>query len=301
MQTSNCVKVLIVEDDKDDQYIVNKYLRQSNSVQYHVECVECLKEAFEHIESYSVHIVLLDLNIGPTIGLDTLSSFRKQNQNIPVVVLTGANSSTLGDEAIRQGADDYLPKGELNSLLLCRSIRHAVERKKLHLELERQLRTDPLTGLYNRVALFDRLDYLLENASRGNFSVAVILIDLDGFKDVNDTYGHRAGDELLRQFGARLRKLVRTSDMAARLSGDEFVLVFTNFQDSESLQILHEKKKQKLTQGFRVLVDKQVVMISLELSMGVYEYQPGDTVQFALSVADKMMYEDKKNRKRERE
>ena len=125
---------------------------------------------------------------------------------VPVVVLSGQEDEQVALKAVDHGAQDYLVKRHADSHLLSRAIRHAIQRKETELALARQALHDPLTGLPNRTLFVDRLQVALSRAARGEHRVAVMFLDLDCFKAVNDNFGHDAGDRLLRDVSDRLRR-----------------------------------------------------------------------------------------------
>jgi len=107
------------------------------------------------------------------------------------------------------------------------------ELQELQKELEHQATHDALTDLPNRVLLMDRLEHTIERRIRGRVKIAVLFIDLDGFKDVNDAFGHGGGDELLAQAAGRLKRCVRTADTVSRIGGDEFVVVLEGIDKAD--------------------------------------------------------------------
>src|SRR5581483_8941016 len=120
------------------------------------------------------------------------------------------------------GAQDYLVKSEIYPTLLARSLRHAIERKRGEVSLIHQALHDPLTGLPNRALFLDRLGVALDRSRRTSASVAVLFVDVDNFKDINDSMGHAAGDRLLTELAARLQTMLRPMDTVSRFGGDEF-------------------------------------------------------------------------------
>ena len=142
-----------------------------------------------------------------------------------MVVVTADDDAARGVKAVQAGAQDYLIKGEMDSAQLSRSVRYAIERGRSELLLAHRALHDALTGLPNRILLLDRLGYALAQSERGDASVAVFFLDLDGFKGVNDRLGHLAGDALLRGVAGRLLAWVRPGDTVSRFGGDEFTVL----------------------------------------------------------------------------
>ena len=156
--------------------------------------------------------------------------------------------------------------------------------------LEELALRDPLTGLANRLVLQDRLKHAAERASRSRQPSAVLFIDLDGFKAVNDTYGHHAGDLLLVEVGQRLTALLRPGDTLARVSGDEFVLLLEDLGDPSDA----EHVASRVTQALRAPFLTAGAMLHMSASTGVAVTAPGDLVTAQMIVdADQAMYETK--------
>lgn len=168
------------------------------------------------------------------------------------------------------------------------------ERKKLELELEKNANYDKLTGLPNRRLFFERLDrMILENEREGN-KFALMFIDLDGFKYINDSYGHEVGDEVLNIVGNKLLQCVRKSDTVARMGGDEFTVIIRNIDDKKNVEDIVEKIHKELQKD--MLIDE--VKCRVNSSIGVCLYPDnGVYADILLKNADSTMYEVKKNGK----
>ncbi|HJQ48306.1 MAG TPA: diguanylate cyclase, partial [Amycolatopsis sp.] len=190
-------------------------------------------------------IVLLDMEMPGLNGRQVLAELKSSERlcDIPVVFLTGHTemSDVLG--ALRSGAHDYLKKPFEPAELLAR-VGAAAQVKKLHdelrarnAELERMSSTDTLTGLDNRRHIEEKLRQQCSAARRRREPVAVLLLDLDHFKRVNDTYGHPVGDQVLAEFAHRLRRELRAEDIACRWGGEEFLVVLpgTGLADATSV------------------------------------------------------------------
>lgn len=287
------LEVLVAEDDPDDLYLLKQMLQQDTRKKYRIVHCDTLKQALAELRCQTFDVVLLDLNLGESQGLDTLKGIIAEGFKPPVIVLTGSSSESLGEEAIKHGAEDYLPKAEVNASLLSRSICYSIERHTLVLQLQQQATTDTLTGLPNRNALFDRLESAIESNGRVNDTLALALLDLDGFKQVNDSLGHRAGDDILRQIAGRLRKNLRRSDFAARLGGDEFVILFNHYRGTEELISVLEKKRDALVKPISLFANDDIHHFTLGVSIGAVEWGPTITAQKLISVADAAMYQSK--------
>ncbi|ARU55539.1 response regulator receiver-modulated signal transduction diguanylate cyclase [Oleiphilus messinensis] len=291
------INVLMVEDDYDDFYLIREILKQNSKRQYRLSRALTLEDCVSQVQSTPPDIILLDLGLQDSSGLATLEKLLKSGIQQPVIVLTGVNDEELGENAIKIGAEDYLPKEEVSKTLLSRSINYGIERHRLTAELQQKASEDALTGLPNRSALFERIEVLISNTDRAETKLAIALLDLDGFKEVNDTLGHQTGDDLLRQIAARLRKSLRRSDMAARYGGDEFVLVFTNYHSESELMEVVQRKLNILTQPIRLYVNGEVQEVTIGASVGLAEWRASMTAQQIVNNADDAMYASKKNGK----
>jgi diguanylate cyclase (GGDEF)-like protein/PAS domain S-box-containing protein len=169
------------------------------------------------------------------------------------------------------------------------SVRDISDRKRLEAELERQALHDPLTGLGNRILLQSRLE--VATARRGpENDVAVLLVDLDGFKDVNDTWGHAAGDEVLQVVASRLRSLARPSDTVARTGGDEFVLLCPETDQASAVAI-----GRRIVDSIRTPLSVGSVTVCLGSSVGVSHQRGGVADPDAMLIAaDHAMYSAKR-------
>ncbi len=291
---SSCeVKLLVVENDMDDYYIVKELLNLDLNKTYQTTQVSELAEAIALVDGQDFDAILLDLGLDDSSGLETLKSLRDVVSQVPIVVLTGVDDSRVGEQAITLGAEDYVAKNGLSSSLLTRVIAYAIERHRLLVKVKRQAEEDQLTGLSNRNYLCETLQTLIDQSERNGAKLAVAMLDLDGFKQVNDTYGHFAGDNLLVEIASRLRDNVRKSDVVGRWGGDEFLIIITNYADQATLLELLEKKKQCLLGTFEVESSGKQELVSIGASIGVVEWEPGSSLKQLIDQADKNMYVSK--------
>ncbi len=168
------------------------------------------------------------------------------------------------------------------------------ERKKLELELEKYANYDKLTGLPNRRLFFERLELTILENERDKAEFAVLFIDLDGFKDINDNYGHEAGDEVLITVGNRLLQCVRKSDTVARMGGDEYTVILKNVEDKEDIKNLVEKIHKSLQEVMQI--DGVECFVNSSIGVALYPENGYDS-ETLLRNADSLMYEIKRNGK----
>jgi diguanylate cyclase (GGDEF)-like protein len=219
------LRVLIVEDNPADAALVEALLDQEAPGVFALERVGRLATARERLSEDGVDCVLYDLGLPDATGLEGLDQLREASPAAAVVVLTGDSEISTGVAALRAGAQDYLVKGRAGGDAIARALRHSIERRRSEERLQYMADHDPLTGLLNRRRLEEELERHAAEVRRYGSTGALLLLDLDRFKHVNDVLGHKAGDELLVSVASLLRERLRSSDVVARLGGDEFALL----------------------------------------------------------------------------
>ena len=208
---------------------------------------------------------------------------------VPVVVLSGRDDEDLAVRAVQNGAQDYLVKREADERLLGRAVRYAVERKRTQLHLAHLALHDDLTGLANRALFLDRVTLALARTARDGGRVAVLFCDLDRFKVINDSLGHAAGDDLLRQVGERLRTIVRPADTVARFGGDEFLVLCEGLEDEAAVVAIAQRLVDSVEQPFAVHDHP----VGVGLSVGAAFARAGDQAEDVIRAADHTMYRAK--------
>lgn len=288
--STELVKVVLVEDDADDIYIFKNELTKAFGNNIVLEECRSLTELYS-LETTSVDIIMLDLGLPDSNGINTVVNAVNRFSDIPIVVLTGVNSVELGEQAIQFGAQDYIPKDELSHRFLQRSIRFSIERHALLTKLKNMAHVDTLTLLYNRAYFFERLVQQCQLSNRKNEEFGVIMVDLDGFKEVNDTYGHNVGDQVLEQFSARLKALTRRTDVLARFGGDEFIMILSPLLNAIGCGQVAEAKLKCTEDSFLIFHDGKVEPVKIGMSIG-YAMFPSDSedANGLIRCADKAMY-----------
>jgi diguanylate cyclase (GGDEF)-like protein/PAS domain S-box-containing protein len=176
------------------------------------------------------------------------------------------------------------------------TIHDITELREAEAELRRLATVDALTGLPNRRKLNEHLEAAVARNVRHAKHLRVVFIDLDGFKPVNDTYGHEAGDELLQQVSRRLERTIRSGDLVARIGGDEFVIVLEPMPDDEHLAAFVTRVDGDL----RVPFELSAATVQISASIGTVTFQIGDSADSLLASSDAAMYREKRNRKNSR-
>ena len=243
------MKVLVVEDSPGDALLVREQLADAAPGEFEVDVVGTVAETVELLLGAArpaVDCVLLDLGLPDAGGLQTLDQVRTAALDAPVVVHSGTADDHLALACVRAGAQDYLVKGRVGGEEIARVLRHAVERKQRENELARKALHDPLTALPNRTLFHDRLRQALSRLGRTQTCLAVMFLDLDGFKRVNDAQGHVAGDELLCDVAVRLVATLRGGDTAARFGGDEFVVLCEDVAGGDEATLVAERLLEEL-------------------------------------------------------
>lgn len=194
----------------------------------------------------------------------------------------------IGVLSAHRGAVDGFSETELGLLtVVARYLAGAIEVARLYEELKELATTDALTGLANRRSFLDRLESEIARSRRACSSVSVVLLDLDGFKGINDRYGHAQGDETLRAVGERLRRVLRHSDLAARFGGDEFTLMLPDTVRTQADQIIGRLGEEKFGTQDQEDVDTRVVTFA----WGVATFpEDGPNAARLLQVADGRLY-----------
>jgi len=236
------MRVLVIEDEEMDYRVIKRLFTTS----YPDEDHEFTWIQYPDLPDVSsklndCDLCFIDQNLGTTTGLDLLRGAGASKLSIPVILLTGYDDEAVDEQAALNGASDYITKGDLTASFLKRSIRYSLARKENEQALSKLAFTDGLTGLDNRIKFDQSLRFSLKMTLRSGDYLALVLIDLDDFKVINDTFGHAAGDMLLVEFSRRLKKLVRQSDVVGRLGGDEFGIIINGYQKQSDIHVLMEK------------------------------------------------------------
>ena len=292
-------RVLLVEDSPVQARVVAAQLEQGWASPESTAIVGSLGEAITALERDTFNCVLLDLGLPDADGLEAVKRVRLTAPGVAIVVLSGQEDETLALLAVREGAQDYLVKGRVDHNHIVRAITYAIERKQQEAVLVHQALHDGLTGLANRAQIVSRIEIAISRYQRHGENSAVIFLDLDGFKPINDQYGHDVGDRVLVEVARRLERIAsRRSDVVARLGGDEFVILCETTTLAEAGQIVGQIRS-TLTQPIEITAGPP---LTIGMSVGVaIADSPDAAADDLLRDADTGMYADKAIRRSDRD
>lgn len=286
--------ILIVDDQEANVLVLDGMLRDAG-----YRCIASTLDPQTVCELHRVHqydLIVLDLLMPGMDGFQVMEGLKEIDADayLPVLVMTVEPGLKL--RALAAGAKDFISK-PFDLMEARMRIHNLLEVRLLYTQLEDYSRAleslalhDSLTGLPNRRLLFDRLALAIAHAHRNKSTMAVMYLDLDGFKQVNDTLGHDAGDALLRMVAVRLEATVRQEDTVARMGGDEFVIGLWEISHADAVAKLASKVIQAVSQPYRI--QDRGVNVTASVGVGIYPLH-GEDVETLIKRADLALYEAK--------
>ena len=245
------VRILLV-DEEPAEYMHIAHLAAAITRHHLVSWCDQLDNALATMLSGEYDLILLDCQYKPAQARELLRAAAINECAAPIIVMTDELDAELDRTAIADGASDYLLKEVLDTLQLERSIRYALERKHNERELAHRARFDALTDLPNRHLFRERLEHAVVRAQRDSDRFALLHIDLDGFRRVNESFGHTIGDQLIEMTARRLAQCVRKSDSLARIGADEFTVLIEDVRHLPDVVAVAEKIIAALAQPYQI-------------------------------------------------
>lgn len=280
-------KILIVDDQQSNVYLLKQVLATANYTS--------IAATMNPHDVYELHcrnhydLILLDLKMPGMDGFQVLEALKEIETDgyLSVLVITGNPDCKL--RALQSGAKDFVSKPFDMAEVLAR-VHNLLEVRLLHQKARNYAKTqefmalhDPLTGLANRRLLAERVSHAIIHAKRNNGIMAVVYLDLDGFKEINNTMGHDCGDLLLKLVSARLVATVRQEDTVARLGGDEFVIAMPYANNINGVALAAEKIIKALSQPYSI--QDSNITVTASAGIGLYPTN-GEDVKMLLKNAD---------------
>lgn len=288
-------RVLVVDDDPAQLERMALQLRQE-----HRPMIEADPEKALAAASGPIDLMIVETSRDGFDGLRLIAQARSApaTRRLPILAVVDPHNRPRLVKALELGANDILPR-PVDAEELAARVRTQVRRKRyadfLREKLDHSLEmavTDPLTGLHNRRYMAGQLQGLVNRAARGGEAVAVLLLDIDHFKSVNDSFGHDAGDQVLQEFAVRLATNVRAVDLPCRMGGEEFVVVMPGTGLEDARRIADRIRRDIASTPFRVMDGRE--LLSVTVSVGVAaSLAEGDTPEALMKRADEGVYEAK--------
>ena len=285
------IDLLLIEDNPGDLLLTKRMLEKAEHTHFHINHAGTLSNGIKRAVKGSIDVILSDLNLPDSPCIDTFFNLKLQVPDVPIVVLSGFDDEEASLKAVRDGAQDYLIKGKIDRYSLEHSLLYAIERKKAEDIIKKLAYHDSLTGLPSRILFNDRFNMAIADSKRNNRKTALIMLDLDHFKYINDNFGHAAGDEVLKEVSAKLTGILRQTDTVCRMGGDEFAILIPEINAKEMVD--------EVAHRILVAIGKPITTHGIEekisASLGIAIYpEDGETLEILIKRADTAMYEVKK-------
>ncbi len=284
------LNILVIDDNPEDGNATQAMLKEGLGTQFECTQATMISDALKYVKEQTFDIILLDLMLPDSLGLDTLRQFRQTNPCAAILIVSGLQDEALAVQAVQYGAQDYLIKGQVNSHTLSRAIRYAVERHRVQEQITYQAHYDHLTGLANRGLFHERLHYALARCNRNDTAIAVLFLDLDHFKNINDTFGHEYGDSVLKTVASRLKKCIREVDTGVRMGGDEFAVLLDQVQSVEDVGNIAQRLLDLLSEP--IVLENHELHITGSVGVTIYPWDCANAADL-LKHSDTAMYRAK--------
>ena len=276
-------RILVVDDDPDIRGLVSRFLTAKGFV---CETASDGNKALDMSDNINFDAVITDIKMPGMDGITLTKELIKRHPGISVMVMTGFTEEYSEEDAVYAGARDFITKPFNLSELSVRFFKMIRDNKERD-QLEEMAHLDILTGLPNRKLFFDRLTQSIEMAKRYPRLFALLYLDLDNFKAINDTRGHDVGDLLLKEAALRLLRSIRKSETVARMGGDEFTIILVQIDHEYEAAVVAKRIIESFPEPF-IIHGKEC---SVGISIGISLYpSDGSDVETLLKKADAAMY-----------
>ena len=284
------ISLLLVEDNPKEASVIKNMLKEGLQNQFTLTHSRSLGNALDLIQQNQFQAIILDSHLSDGKSFESIPQFLQFCPDAPILILSSVEEEDQAIQAVKSGAQDYLIKGQTSSSTLCRAVRYAMERQRATQRITQLGHYDHLTGLANRGLFYERLNCAVARCHRNDTAIALMFLDLDHFKDINDTLGHDCGDSLLKTVAARIKKCIREIDTGVRLGGDEFAVLLEQIVSIEDVASIAQRILQLLAQP--VIIKQHQLHVTGSLGITIYPWDSANP-QELLSHADAAMYRAK--------
>ena len=288
------INILVIDDSGDVFEGIKAFLGDQDLV--NMSRAANMKEALTMLGQGQFDMIFLDHLLNDGTSIDFLREAEKEGIETPVIVISGQGDEMLVSQVIQLGAYEYLPKNRINLESVSRVINNTLERarlrndvKKAQAKMAEMSTVDELTKLHNRRYFIEALEGEFERASRYEIEMALIMVDLDHFKKINDTYGHPSGDMVLSKIGGILKKHVRRNDIACRYGGEEFAVILSNVS-RENIYAAYDRFREMVSEH---LFEYESNQFHITVSIGIAFSNNAESANDLLSQADQALYQAK--------
>ncbi len=278
-------EVLIVDDSAMNRLALSRILQD----EYKVTGVSSGKELFNVLEETDPKLILLDVIMPDMDGFEVIAKLKSSDEysKIPVIFITGLNDPASEEKGLQMGAIDYITKPFKSNVVMAR-VRAYVQLYEFIKQTEMLGQNDGLTGLYNKKMTEQQIRKQL--ASRPTLKCgALMVIDVDNFKSINDTFGHLYGDAVITQLGSSLRSIFQKSDILGRVGGDEFFVFLRNYKDKDVVI----QRAEELCNEFRKTYEQNGAIVKISASVGIATTDDSFDFEDIYKFADIALYSTK--------
>jgi two-component system cell cycle response regulator len=298
METGRHGRILIVDDRKSSYERIAAILSAEHTVDVEVNPNEALFHAAEG--NYDLLIVSFELNNFDSLRLCSQVRSLERTRNLPILAVAEADNNARLVRGLEIGVNDNLIRPIDKNEMLAR-VRTQIKKKRyterlrdnVQMSIEMAI-TDVLTGLFNRRYMETHLGTLVEQAAARGKPIAVLVVDIDYFKAVNDSHGHDAGDDVLREFSLRIRKAIRNIDLACRYGGEEFVIVMPETDMAVATMVAERLRRRVASEPFAIQDGERNLDITISIGIAALD-EPGDNAAAILKRADTALYRAKRD------
>jgi two-component system cell cycle response regulator len=287
------IDILSVEDNDLDYQRIKATLDQPKQVR--IERAEDIDIGFERLAEKSFDLIFVDYALPSGTALDFIAKMEDEHLEIPVVVITGKGDEMIASQVIQSGAYDYLPKSKISKKSLARIIHHSLEKFRMKTEIKQAMEKmaelstkDELTGLYNRRYFMEFSEREVAGAARYEQDLSLLMLDLDFFKQINDTHGHPAGDAVLKQTARLLKTSIRNYDAACRYGGEEFAVIMPNTCLTDA-RIFCERVRKKI-EASTVRYDSKKIRFTVSIGLAQFVPEIDKSIAHLIKRADDGLY-----------
>lgn len=294
MGSQRIPRFLLVEDGSYLTTRLRGMLRDDGREAPDFTNVQTVDDAIAELSTGTYDVCFIDQSIGARDGRDVLTSVDVGKLLTAIIFFAERADRSIAYEALKLGVDDLLLKERFDRFELEKSIAYAMYRKFRQVSLQKSALKDALTGIGNRVLFQEQLKTALARAHRDKERVGVLYLDIDGFKPVNDTFGHEIGDKLLQAISERLVERTRSSDVVARIGGDEFAAVLIKLDDRHALNMVAKNVEDAISHQYDI--DGKSIRIGASVGTALFP-DDGHDQEALIRLADKNMYTTKTHRR----